>query len=271
MPNSGSISPGPLLCVEGLRHHYPMPRRLVASPSAPSAVDGIDFAVGRGEAFGIVGESGSGKTTVARIVSGLLRPSDGKVEYEGRSVYAMRGAPRWLYEKVQIVLQDPYAALNPRARIETILSRPLALRGRPRAARVERVRELLDVVSLDQAVASRYPSQLSGGQRQRVAIARALAAEPELLVLDEPTSALDVSTQALIINLLQDLRAQLNLTYVFVSHNLALVAYFCDRTIVMHRGKAVEEGPATELYYHPQHDYTKELMAAVAALPVSRS
>jgi len=255
----------PLLRVAELRHRYAARGQLFrrGGGGAP-ALDGIDFAVARGEVFGIVGESGSGKTTVARIVSGLLRPSAGVVQYAGRDVYAApRGAPHWLYAKVQIVLQDPYASLNPRAQIETILSRPLAMRGESAPRRRERVRELLDLVGLQQALGARYPSGLSGGQRQRVAIARALAAEPELLVLDEPTSALDVLTQAQIVNLLGELRGRLQLTYVLVSHNLALVAYFCDRTLVMHRGQAVEEGIATELYYRPQHDYTKALVAAV--------
>lgn len=261
----------PLLQVVGLRHRYPV-RGVRRRDDGPApAVDGVDFAVERGETFGIVGESGSGKTTLARVVSGLLRPSDGAVRYAGRDVYASsRGARRWLYEKVQIVLQDPYGSLNPRARIETILTRPLIVRGQPAAQRRVRVRELLDLVGLDQRLAKRRPSDLSGGQRQRVAIARALACEPELLVLDEPTSALDLSTQGQIINLLRELQERLELTYVFVSHNLGLVAYLCDHTLVMHQGKAVEEGPATQLYYRPQHEYTKALMAAVVTPPAGQ-
>jgi peptide/nickel transport system ATP-binding protein len=244
-----------LLRVAELRHRYGRGR-------AP-AVDDVAFSVARGESFGIVGESGSGKSTIARIVSGLRRPTGGVVQYAGEDVYPGRTAPRWVHAKVQIVLQDPYSSLNPRARVATTLARALRVRGIPAERRQERVQELLELVRLPPDVAARRPSELSGGQRQRVAIARALAIEPELLVLDEPTSALDLSTQGQVIDLLADLRRELGLTYVFVSHNLALVAYFCDRTLVMHRGRAVEAGNSTELYHHPREDYTRQLMAAV--------
>jgi ABC-type glutathione transport system ATPase component len=257
------VSGETILRVEDLRHHYPARGALRGRRSATAAVDGIDFEVRRGESFGIVGESGSGKSTVARIVSGLRRPTSGVVEFEDRPLYEGGADPRWLRPKLQIVLQDPYSSLNPRARVATILSRPLIVRGTPARQRQQRIRELLGLVGLPEALASRYPSDLSGGQRQRVAIARALAVEPAMLVLDEPTSALDVSTQGQVVNLLAELQARLGLTYVFVSHNLALVAYFCDRTLVMHRGQAVETGSATDLYYHPRHEYTRQLMASV--------
>jgi oligopeptide transport system ATP-binding protein len=251
-----------LLRVEDLSHYYSSRGVFRSRRGETPAVDGVSFEVARGVTFGIVGESGSGKTTLARIASGLRQPTSGTVRYNGRDVYA-GGSRRWLHERVQIVFQDPYSSLNPRARIATILERPLIVRGDSPERRRGRVRELLELVGLPPQIGSRYPADLSGGQRQRIAIARALAAEPELLVLDEPTSALDLSTQAQIVNLLGELQRRLDLTYVFVSHNLALVAYLCDRTLVMYRGRAVETGPATELYYRPAHEYTKQLMAAV--------
>jgi peptide/nickel transport system ATP-binding protein len=247
-----------LLRVAELRHRYGARRN-----GGALAVDGVDFAVARGESFGIVGESGSGKSTIARIVSGLCWPTSGVVEYAGENVYPGRTAQRWVHSKVQSVLQDPYSSLNPRARVSTTLARALIVSGFPSERRRERIRELLDLVRLPVDVGGRRPSELSGGQRQRVAIARALAIEPELLVLDEPTSALDLSTQAQVVDLLGDLGRELGLTYVFVSHDLTLVAYFCDRMLVMQRGRAVETGSATELYYRPQDEYTKQLMAAV--------
>jgi peptide/nickel transport system ATP-binding protein len=252
-----------ILHVENLRHVYVNRAGLGRRDADAVAVDGVSFDVGRGETYGVVGESGSGKTTIARIVSGLRVPTSGVVRFDGRDVY-VDGRPRtWLHRRVQIVLQDPYSSLNPRARIAKILARPLIVRGDPRAARRKRVAELIDLVGLPPEVAARHPAALSGGQRQRVAIARALAVEPELLVLDEPTSALDLTTQGQIVSLLRELQQALRLTFVFVSHNLALVACICDRTLVMHKGKAVEEGHALELYRNPSHDYTRELMAAV--------
>ena len=257
------MSRAPVLRVRDLRHHYVARGRLRTRRAETAAVDGLSFEVAAGETFGIVGESGSGKSTVARIISGLRRPTSGVVEFEGRALYEGGAEPRWLHPKLQIVLQDPYSSLNPRARVGTILSRPLIVRGMQASRREERIDELLELVRLPAMLASRYPSDLSGGQRQRIAIARALAVEPSVLVLDEPTSALDVSTQGQIVNLLAELQEQLSLTYVFVSHNLALVAYFCDRTLVMHRGRAVETGRATDLFYRPRHEYTQELMASV--------
>ena len=249
-----------LVEVTGLSHRY---RHFGLGTRSRSALEDVTFRIARGESFGIVGESGSGKSTIAKILCGMITPTAGTVTYGGRGIHE-RGSRAWLHERVQLVMQDPYSSLNPRARIATILSRPLLLRGKNAVERRERIDELLRLVGLDAAIADRLPSDLSGGQRQRVAIARALAADPELLVLDEPTSALDLSTQAQIMNLLSDLQRRLNLTYVFVSHNLALVAYFCDNTLVMRQGEAVEFGQAAELFFHPQHEYTRELMAANA-------
>jgi peptide/nickel transport system ATP-binding protein len=253
----------PLLTVDSLSFAYGT-RRLLGRGSAAPALEDVSFAVERGEAFGIVGESGSGKSTLARIVAGLLTPTGGRVLVDGREATGQHAASRSFRSRVQIVFQDPYSSLNPRARVETMLTRPLKVHDRARAGRSERVDELLELVGLGPGVRRAYPSGLSGGQRQRVAIARALAVEPELLVLDEPTSALDLSTQAQICNLLTDLRQRLNLTYLFVSHDLALVAYLCDRTLVLRRGRCVELGKADDLYYRPSHEYTKELMAAAS-------
>lgn len=245
----------PLVSVTGLTHHY--------HRGGANALSEVCFTIQRGESFGIVGESGSGKSTIAKILCGMLRPTLGSVTYGGREIYKDRHLG-WLHEKVQMVMQDPYSSLNPRARIGTIISRPLIIRGVDALTRRARIAELLSLVGLDHELVNRLPSDLSGGQRQRVAIARALASDPQLLLLDEPTSALDLSTQAQIINLLRDLRERLDLTYVFVSHNLALVGYFCDSTLVMRSGEVVERGQAADLFFRPQHEYTMELMAANA-------
>jgi ABC-type glutathione transport system ATPase component len=258
------VTSGPLVTVTGLGHRY-VQRRSLFSPekSVAPALDDISFEVGRGESFGIVGESGSGKSTLGRILSGLLKPTEGSVLYDGRPVYgSSTQSLAWLHSQVQIVLQDPYSSLNPRARIGSILARPLILQGKDRRTRDERIHELLEMVGLPGTL-RRFPAELSGGQRQRVAIARALAVDPKILVLDEPTSSLDAWTQAQIINLLSDLRTRLDLTCIFISHNLALVAYFCDRTLVLHQGRAVEIGDSGDLYFRPRHAYTRELMAAV--------
>jgi peptide/nickel transport system ATP-binding protein len=253
-----------LLTVTGLGHRYDQRRHLFSlERSVAPALDNISFDVKRAESFGIVGESGSGKSTLGRILSGLLRPTAGSVLYDGRPVNGpSTQSPAWLHSQVQIVLQDPYSSLNPRSRIGSILARPLIVQGKDRRTRDERVKDLLEMVDLPGTL-RRFPGELSGGQRQRVAIARALAVDPRILVLDEPTSSLDAWTQAQIINLLSDLRTRLELTCIFISHNLALVAYFCDRTLVLHRGRAVETGDSADLYFRPRHHYTQELMAAV--------
>lgn len=250
----------PLVEALELTHRYP--RRGRSGADSPPALDGISFTIERGQTFGVVGESGSGKSTLTRILCGLLEPASGSVRFAGQDVYGGSGLRSQLHQHVQLVMQDPYSSLNPRARITTILERPLILRGRQTDERRSRVRDLLDMVGLNPQLGARMPSDLSGGQRQRVAIARALAAEPELLVLDEPTSALDLSSQAHVVNLLSELRRDLGLSYVFVSHNLALVAYFCDDTLVMQGGTDVEHGSAQDLYFRPRHPYTRELMTA---------
>ncbi|MBC7141179.1 MAG: ABC transporter ATP-binding protein [Rhodobacteraceae bacterium] len=223
------------------------------------AVRGVSFAVAKGESFGIVGESGSGKSTVLRAICGLAPTTAGVIRLAGTPLAAPRSPD--FYRKVQMVFQDPYASLHPRHTIDKVLSEPLAIHGFDR--REERIEEALADVGLGADFRFRYPHQLSGGQRQRVAVARALILEPEVLLLDEPTSALDASIQAEVLNLLDRIRAERGLTYVMVSHDLAVVAHMCDRLIVMQHGLAVEELTREALAAHrAETDYTRKLLSA---------
>ena len=232
------------------------------------AVDGVSLGVARGRTLGIVGESGCGKSTLARMMVGLLPPTAGRVEIEGRSVPELaRNSRKTLHRKVQMVFQDPLSSLNPRKTVRRILEAPLkALLGMGPDQRNQRVAELLGLVSLRAEFADRYPHEFSGGQAQRIGIARALAAEPELIVLDEPVSSLDVSVQAQVLMLLSDLQKRLDLTYVFISHDLAVVETISDEVAVMHFGKVVELGPRAQIFAEPQHDYTRLLLSAIPAV-----
>ncbi len=236
-------------------------KRFLKKKEIFSAVRDVSFNVERGEIVGVVGESGCGKSTLARLLLRLLEPSKGTITFEGRDLASFsKGEMRQLRRKMQMVFQDPYSSIDPRFTVRNAVLEPYKVQGISAGDADNRVTELLNMVGLDASLANRYPHQLSGGQKQRVGIARALALNPSLIVLDEPTASLDVSVQAQIINLLDGLRRELGLTYIFISHDLNLVRYFCDRTIVMYAGRIVEMLPK---YATPSHPYTKMLMGSM--------
>jgi oligopeptide/dipeptide ABC transporter ATP-binding protein len=255
----------PILEVSGLRKHFtvvkgfPRPVRTVVR-----AVDGVDFTVAAGEAFGIVGESGCGKSTAARAVLRLIEPDAGEIRFAGQDVRAARGtALVALRRRMQIVFQDPYSSLNPRRTIGRTLTEPLSVHGLARGEQARtQAAALLEEVGLPAAALSRYPHEFSGGQRQRIGIARALALKPELIVADEPVSALDVSVQAQVLLLLKDLQARRGLAFVFVSHDLSVIRWFCARVAVMYLGRIVEQGTVAQVFATPLHPYTAMLRDA---------
>jgi peptide/nickel transport system ATP-binding protein len=258
----------PLLEVDGLVKHFTVtkgfPRPVTTTVRA---VDGVSFSVRRGEAFGLVGESGCGKSTVARAVLRLIEPDGGTVHFDGEDVRGARGDRlARLRRRMQMIFQDPYSSLNPRRTIGQALTEPLRVHGLAsgRAARA-RAAALLDEVGMPPSALDRYPHEFSGGQRQRVGIARALTVEPELLIADEPVSALDVSVQAQVLLLLRDLQRRRNLAFVFVSHDLGVVRWFCDRVAVMYLGRIVEEGAVGEVFAAPLHPYAQVLRDASPA------
>jgi peptide/nickel transport system ATP-binding protein len=251
-----------LVEIGSLRRTFSVRRGLFASAATLNAVAGVSLAVRKGEVLGIVGESGCGKSTLARMMLGLLPPSAGSIRLGGRELG--RIPRREIARRMQPVFQDPYSSLNPRRRIADIVRLPLDVQGTGSGSqRRARAIAALDRVGLPARYADSYPSQLSGGQRQRVAIARALVPEPEIVVCDEPTSALDVSVQSQILNLLMDLRRDLGLTYVFISHNLAVVEHLATRVAVMYLGRVVELAPTEEIFSRPKHPYTQALLASV--------
>jgi peptide/nickel transport system ATP-binding protein/oligopeptide transport system ATP-binding protein len=265
----GTASAGqPLVSVRDLVKSFRGTRGLLLARSAAAvtAVDGVSFDVMRGETLGLVGETGCGKSTTARLIMRLLEPSAGEVRFDGHDIGQLRGAQlKALRREMQMVFQDPYSSLNPRKTVGAIVAEPFAIHGllRDRAARRRRVQELLETVGMSPEHHNRYPHEFSGGQRQRIGIARALALEPRLLIADEPVSALDVSVQAQVLNLLRDLQSRFGLTLLFISHDLSVIRYMCDRVAVMRAGRIVELADNEQLYRAPRDAYTRQLLASV--------
>lgn len=259
---------GPLLAAEGLVVEFPVASGGLGGRAVLRAVGGVDLSIGRGECHGLVGESGCGKSTLGRALLRLVPLAAGRLTFEGRDITRLpERALRPLRRRLQMVFQDPQASLNPRFTVAQAVAEPLAIhRLVPRRERRARVLALLASVGLDESVADRYPHELSGGQRQRVGVARALALEPRLIVADEPVSALDVSVQAQLLNLLADLRAQRELAFLFISHDLRVVRHLCDRVSVMYLGRIVERAPTDQLFASPSHPYTRALLASLPSL-----
>ncbi|HPU01031.1 MAG: dipeptide ABC transporter ATP-binding protein [Firmicutes bacterium] len=257
----------PLLKVHQLKKYFQQQSSLLGKTrNWLKAVDGVSFSIQAGETLGLVGESGCGKTTVGRTVIGLYQPTAGWVAYKGVNLARAKPAERLEYRRqMQMIFQDPYASLNPRMTVGDIIMEPMVIHHPEmgKKERMERVNELLNMVGLNPEHANRYPHEFSGGQRQRIGIARALAVEPEFIVCDEPVSAVDVSIQAQIINMLERLQEELNLTYLIIAHDLAMVKHISDRVAVMYLGKLVELVDSEELYLNPLHPYTKALLSAV--------
>ena len=246
------------ITVENLKKYFYLKTGLFLQKGILKAVDGIDFKIEKGKTLGLVGESGSGKTTLGRLILRLIKPTEGKIYFDGEDLVNISSTKlRNLRKKMQIIFQDPYSSLNPRLKIEEIIEEPLKIhRMGNKKKRKERVDELLNLVGIDPSLKRKYPHEFSGGQRQRIAICRALATSPEFIVADEPVSSLDVSIQAQILNLLLELQQRFNLTYLFISHDLAVVKHLSDEVAVMYAGQFVEYGKTEEIYNDPLHPYT---------------
>jgi len=264
---TGSTTEKPLLVVDDLKTYFPIRSGLLQRVTSHfKAVDGVSFDIKPGETLGLVGESGCGKTTVGRTLLRLQANSGGRVIFDGHDVFNASGKElQGLRRDMQIVFQDPAGSLNPRMRIAAIVGEPLVIHGMvsSKAELRERVENILVRCGMPKAAADRYPHEFSGGQRQRIGIARALALEPKFIVCDEPTSALDVSIQAQVINLLMDLQEEFQLSYLFISHDMAVIQHVCERIAVMYKGKIVEEGSRDQIIDNPQHLYTQSLLSAV--------
>lgn len=261
------VRPKILLDVKKLVKHFPIRQGVIFSKQvgAVQAVDDITFNIREGETLGLVGESGSGKTTTGRVILRLIEPTSGEIIFDGTEITELgKDELRELRKEMQIIFQDPYGSLNPRMTVGDIVAEPLQIHNLAKGAeREKRVKELLEIVGLNAFHARRFPHEFSGGQRQRVGIARALAVNPRFIICDEPVSALDVSIQAQVINLLQDLQKEFNLTYLFIAHDLSVVKHISDRVAVMYLGKIVEIADKDALYRNPKHPYTQALLSAI--------
>ena len=264
---SGKQLGEPLLEVKNLKMYFPITAGAIVQRKVADvkAVDDVSFTVHRGETLGLVGESGCGKSTTGRAVLQLYRPTAGTVNFDGTELTGLKGgALRAFRRRMQMVFQDPYSSLNPRMNVRNIIGEPMSIHGLHKGSeRDDRIAYIMNAVGLNPYFAKRFPHEFSGGQRQRIGIARALAVEPDFIVCDEPVSALDVSIQAQVINLLEDLQQEFNLTYLFIAHDLAVVRHISDRVAVMYLGHMVELADSNELYENPLHPYTKALLSAV--------
>ena len=264
--NSNNNHQDVLMRVDNLVKHFPIMKGFFQKQvGAVRAVDGVSFDIHRGETLGLVGESGCGKSTTGRTILQLFRPTSGDVQFDGVNLVTLKGEDlRMMRRKMQMIFQDPYASLNPRMTVGEIIREPLTVHQvATEAEGNERVKQLLELVKLNPSFTSRYPHEFSGGQRQRIGIARALALQPSFIVCDEPISALDVSIQAQVVNLLEELQEQFNLTYLFIAHDLSMVRHISDRVAVMYLGVIVELATRDELYNQPLHPYTRALLSAV--------
>ncbi len=258
----------PMLEVKGLTKRFPLKRDFFGRPTSwRVAVDDVSLSIERGQTLGLVGESGSGKSTLARLILRLLPASEGTVVFDKLDVIRASATElRHFRQRAQIVFQDPFGSLDPRFKVEEIVAEGMSHLGLSGRVRRQRVSELLELVRLPKDAADRFPHEFSGGQRQRISIARALAVNPEFIVADEPVSALDVSMQSQVLNLMRELQARLGLTYLFISHDMAVVRFMADRVAVMNFGKLVEVAPADEIFRSPEHSYTQSLLESVPSL-----
>ncbi|WP_077301822.1 ABC transporter ATP-binding protein [Virgibacillus pantothenticus] len=262
-----------LLEVDNLKVHFPIRGGILNRKiGAVKAVDGVSFSIERGKTYGLVGESGSGKTTTGKAIIGLSHITSGNIKFEKIDLNGFKSKNADIRKDIQMIFQDPYSSLNGKKRVLDIIAEPL--RNFENLSKVEekkRVQELLERVGLSPESILKYPHQFSGGQRQRIGIARAIALKPKLIIADEPVSALDVSVQAQVLNFMQDIQNDLNLTYLFISHDLGIVKHMCDEIGIMYKGRFVEEGTKEDIFNHPQHIYTKRLVAAIPDInPVNR-